>query len=228
MLKFYYNFFIDNFTCPECSYFRILFCFSALTFALSLISVLALYAILKFFLLIMQIFFSCFFFNTIVSIINFFPGLKKFIEFETIKSVLIIDFNFKGIELKDYDIILNFLENESNNDTNNIGNTLIKRNSFNEYNFNNLIDFFYDFINVYIWFFFPFLIVIILLYSIHGLLGLYSAYIDYFQKNMDHVNSYRAFIPILFIFLLIIFIFFSLIFFFYIFKLIYILWFLFI
>src|SRR3990167_7896619 len=94
-------------------------------------------------------------------------------------------------------------------------------------------DFFeqYDFIElfyIYQWFLLPIVLYFILIYVLHGILGLYSAYVDYFQKNPDHFESPRAFVPAIFIFYLLIFIFFSLIYFFCFLYLHYILWFLFI
>ena len=88
-----------------------------------------------------------------------------------------------------------------------------------------IINFFYS---VYAWVFMPLLLCIILVYILHSIGGLYSAYVDYYQKNPDHFNSSRGFIPAFFIFFLFLFTFFSIIFFILIQYLKYFLWFLFI
>lgn len=98
----------------------------------------------------------------------------------------------------------------------------------NQYDLNNLINDYFEFIIVYIWVFFPIILYIGLIYFLHGLLGLYSAYVDYFQKNSDQVKTLRGALPALFIFYFLIFIIFVLLFFFFNLYLIYILWFVYI
>lgn len=90
-----------------------------------------------------------------------------------------------------------------------------------------LVDFIPEFYLIYIWIFFFFLFFFALIYMIHAILGLYSVYVDYFQKNPDHVDSFRGFIPMLFIVYFLIFIFFALFYFGCLVYLSYLLWFLF-
>lgn len=99
---------------------------------------------------------------------------------------------------------------------------------FDQYDYSNLLYFYFDFIDIYFWYFFPIILYIFLIYFLHGMLGLYSAYVDYFQKNPDHVESLRGVLPALFIFYFLIFIIVALFFFFLNLYLIYILWFVFI
>jgi hypothetical protein len=56
------------------------------------------------------------------------------------------------------------------------------------------------------WFFLPICLYLFIIYFLHALLGLYSAYVDYFQKNPDHFQSMRGFLPSVFIFYFLIFI----------------------
>ena len=81
---------------------------------------------------------------------------------------------------------------------------------------------------IYKWFLLPICLYFFIIYILHGLLGIYSAYVDYFQKNPEHFQSFRAILPAIFIFYFLIFIFFVLIFYFIILLFHYILWFLFI
>jgi hypothetical protein len=97
-----------------------------------------------------------------------------------------------------------------------------------QYDYTGLMEFFMEFIFVYKWFMLPFVLFIALLHISHGLFGLYSAYVDYFQKNPDHIDSYRAFIPVFSISLFFVFVFFGLFFFTFSLYLKYIIWFLFI
>jgi len=97
---------------------------------------------------------------------------------------------------------------------------------YESFNFIDIINcFFYSF---YTWLFIPLLLCIGLIYFLHSIGGLYSAYVDYFQKNPDHFNSFRAFIPAFFFFFFLVFSVFSLIVFTEIQYLKYFLWFLFI
>jgi hypothetical protein len=97
---------------------------------------------------------------------------------------------------------------------------------FDQYDFSKLIEQFFEFFFIYKWFLLPICLYLFLLYILHAILGLYSAYVDYFQKNPDHFDSMRAILPAIFIFYLIIFIFFALILFFCLLYLHYIIWFL--
>jgi hypothetical protein len=96
---------------------------------------------------------------------------------------------------------------------------------FDQYDFTILFNYFIEFIYIYKWFLLPLILYIIIIYLLHTLLGLYSVYVDYFQKNPSHIDSYRAAIPAVFIFYLLLFIFTSLIFFFFNLYLIYLIWF---
>ena len=89
----------------------------------------------------------------------------------------------------------------------------------------NFDDFIETFFNYSTYFFLPIIIYIFGIYILHGLGGFYSVYVDYFQKNPSHIDSYRAAIPAVFIFYLLLFIFTSLIFFFFNLYLIYLIWF---
>lgn len=80
----------------------------------------------------------------------------------------------------------------------------------------------------YIWIFMPFLLGSLFAYILHTIAGFYSAYIDYYQKNIDHFNSSRGFIPAFFIFFLFLFSFLSIFFFIITQYLKYLLWILFI
>ena len=86
-----------------------------------------------------------------------------------------------------------------------------------QFDFTYLFEMFPDFFSIYIWLFFILVFYCSIIYIFHGILGLYSVYVDYFQKNPSHIDSYRAAIPAVFIFYLLLFIFTSLIFFFLIF-----------
>jgi hypothetical protein len=99
---------------------------------------------------------------------------------------------------------------------------------FEQYDFSSLFEYLIEFIYIYKWFLLPICLYFILIYILHGVLGLYSAYVDYFQKNPDHFQSIRAILPAIFIFYFLIFVFFSVIYFFLFLYLHYILWFLFI
>jgi hypothetical protein len=74
---------------------------------------------------------------------------------------------------------------------------------FESFNYIDIINNF--FCSFYIWFLIPLFLCIVLIYFLHSIGGLYSAYVDYFQKNPDHFNSYRAFIPAFFFFFFLIF-----------------------
>lgn len=90
-----------------------------------------------------------------------------------------------------------------------------------------LLQQFLEFLVIAKWFLLPICLYFLILYIFHALLGLYSAYVDYFQKNPDHLQSFRGILPAIFIFYFLIFIFFALIFTFLILLFHYILWFLF-
>jgi hypothetical protein len=77
------------------------------------------------------------------------------------------------------------------------------------------------------WILFPIFLYFSFIYMLHAILGLYSVYVDYFQKNPLHMSTLRALLPGMFIFYLIMFIFSSLFFFALILYLHHILWFLF-
>lgn len=99
---------------------------------------------------------------------------------------------------------------------------------FEQYEITELLETFVDFIYIYQWFLLPICIYFSLIYILHGILGLYSVYVDYFQKNPDHVESIRAIVIAAFVFYLLLFIFCSIIYFFCFLYLHYIIWFLFI
>ena len=69
----------------------------------------------------------------------------------------------------------------------------------------NFDDFIETFFNYSTYFFLPIIIYIFGIYILHGLGGFYSVYVDYFQKNPDHFNSPRGFIPSMCFFFLMIF-----------------------
>jgi hypothetical protein len=106
---------------------------------------------------------------------------------------------------------------------------LLSNDTFDEFNFivgyNKIIDLFFSFDY---WFFLPICLYLFIIYFLHALLGLYSAYVDYFQKNPDHLDSMRAFLPAVFIFYFIIFIISVIILYFFLLYLSHIIWFLFI
>lgn len=158
--------------------------------------------------------------------------VKFYSFFVILKNKLDVKFGFeKSINSNDtYDLNENFF-----NDSIDAFKNLVKKNEFSNsdsfidrYDYTGLLEFVMEFFFIYKWFMLPFILFIGFIYTCHGLFGLYSAYVDYFQKNPDHINSYRAFIPAFSIFLFFIFIFFSLIFYLFILYLNYILWFLFI
>lgn len=98
---------------------------------------------------------------------------------------------------------------------------------FDKYDYSNLINFYFDYINIYVWILLPIILYFLLIFFLHGLLGLYSAYVDYFQKNPNHVSTMRGFLPALFIFYFLLFVIISFFLFLYSLYLIYILWFMF-
>ena len=97
-----------------------------------------------------------------------------------------------------------------------------------QYDIRGLVEQFMEYFYVYKWFLLPICLYLMVIYILHSIFGLYSAYVDYYQKNPDHIESIRALLPALFIFYFIIFIFFALIYFCLLLYLHYILWFLFI
>lgn len=160
-------------------------------------------------LLIMQTIFYWFFtsFKTInVTVIEFF-GIKRSVNLNTLNDII-----FETDQIN----FIKKVEKPKSDDF------------FEQYDFSELFQHFIEFFYIYQWFLLPIVLYFILIYVLHGILGLYSAYVDYFQKNPDHFESPRAFVPAIFIFYLLIFIFFSLIYFFCFLYLHYILWFLFI
>ncbi len=161
--------------------------------------------LVKLLLLNMQIFFYW-----ILNINNFIEyfGIKKSVTLNTS-----IDIDFQNNSL---DMFMKKIEKPKSNDF------------LDQYDFSELLEELIEFIYIYKWFLLPIVLYFVFIYTLHGILGLYSAYVDYFQKNPDHFQSIRAIFPAIFIFYFIIFIFFSLIYFFFILYLHYILWFLFI
>lgn len=51
----------------------------------------------------------------------------------------------------------------------------------------------------------PIVLMILFIYFVHSVGGLYSIYVDYFLKNMNHVKSYRGFLPSFFVYLFVLF-----------------------
>jgi succinate dehydrogenase hydrophobic anchor subunit len=148
--------------------------------------------------------------NTIIANFNIieFLGIKKSVNLNTLN-----DINF---EIDQINTFIKKVEKPMSDDF------------FDRYDFSELFQHFLEFFYIYRWFLLPIVLYFLLIYVLHGILGLYSAYVDYFQKNPDHFESPRAFVPAIFIFYLLIFIFFALIYFFCFLYLHYILWFLFI
>lgn len=171
----------------------------------------------KLLLLIMQIIFYCY----------YFPYLKPFLPLFS-KDNLSSYFGIKetpGLNLNEkfYSEIIEssepFLKEIDNPESDSF---------FDKYDFSNVFNSYFDYIDFYFWILLPIILYFFLIYFLHGMFGLYSAYVDYFQKNPNHVDSMRGFLPALFIFYFLIFIIFGLIFFFLNLYLIYILWFVFI
>src|SRR3990167_5530605 len=145
-------------------------------------------------LLTMQTIFYWFFtsFKTInVTVIEFF-GIKRSVNLNTLNDII-----FETDQIN----FIKKVEKPKSDDF------------FEQYDFSELFQHFIEFFYIYQWFLLPIVLYFILIYVLHGILGLYSAYVDYFQKNPDHFESPRAFVPAIFIFYLLIFIFFSLIYF---------------
>lgn len=159
-------------------------------------------------LLIMQTIF--YWFLNILSTINFFEcfGIKKSVNLNTLNDI--------SFETNQINTFMKKVEMPKSDDF------------FEQYDFSDLFEQLLEFFYIYKWFLLPIVLYFILIYVLHCILGLYSAYVDYFQKNPDHFQSPRAFFPAIFFFYLLIFIFFSLIYFFFLLYLHYILWFLFI
>ena len=167
--------------------------------------------LVKLLLLNMQICFSSVYYifhndNKLISyFLEYFCGVKKSTNVNTL-----IDINFESNKINI------FVENPKSSDF------------VDQFDFSILIERIIEFFLVYNWLFLPIILYFLIIYFLHAFLGLYSAYVDYFQKNPDHLTSMRAFLPAVFIFYFIIFIIFvGIIYFFklYLFK---ILWFLFI
>jgi hypothetical protein len=158
----------------------------------------------KLLLLNMQTFF--YWVLNVSNLIEYF-GIKKSVNLNTT-----IDINFENNSI---DMFIKKIEKPKSNDF------------FEQYDFINLFEQLIEFIYVYKWFLLPIFLYFVLIYILHCVLGLYSAYVDYFQKNPDHFQSIRAVFPAIFIFYFLIFVFFALIYFFIILYLHYILWFLF-
>jgi hypothetical protein len=97
-----------------------------------------------------------------------------------------------------------------------------------QFDFTYLFEIFTEFSSIYIWLFFLLIFYCIIIYILHSILGLYSVYVDYFQKNPDHVESFRGFLPMLFIFYFFIFVFFGFFYFCFLVYFYYLLWLLFI
>lgn len=97
-----------------------------------------------------------------------------------------------------------------------------------QYDIRGLVEQFMEYFYVYKWFLLPICLYLMVIYILHSIFGLYSAYVDYYQKNPDHFSSARGFIPALFILFLFLFSFFSIFFFVKIQYLKYFLWVLFI
>ena len=97
-----------------------------------------------------------------------------------------------------------------------------------QFDFTYLFEMFPDFFSIYIWLFFILIFYCSIIYIFHGILGLYSVYVDYFQKNPDHIESFRGFLPMFFIVYFLIFIFFGFFYFCFLAYSYYLLWLLFI
>lgn len=97
-----------------------------------------------------------------------------------------------------------------------------------QFDFTYLFEIFPEFCSIYIWLFFVLVFYCIIVYIFHSILGLYSVYVDYFQKNPDHVESFRGFLPMFFIFYFLIFVFFGFFYFCFLVYSYYLLWLLFI
>jgi hypothetical protein len=121
-------------------------------------------------------------------------------------------------------IIFLFKKIESNE---NINSDEIPNDWISESDLNFLLEIVIEFFYIGKWILLPICLYFSFIYMLHAILGLYSVYVDYFQKNPDHSSAIRAFLPAMFIFYLILFIFSSLIFFSLSLYLHYILWLLF-
>ena len=120
-------------------------------------------------------------------------------------------------------VIIEFIEFIKKKDFEGLWNYII-----NECDFDKILVFYIEFKYYHFWMILPFMLLLGYIFALHAFFGLYSVYVDYFQKNPDHFYSYRGFIPALCIFVYLCFLILSLIFFFSSTYLLYITWFLFI
>lgn len=143
----------------------------------------------------------------------------------------ISNFVFKPFGIKiSVDVTLPVIDLHCNEaDEINVIDILNETDNINPEDFNELVEKIFDYFYSYNWWiFFPICLYLFIIYFLHSIFGLYSAYVDYFQKNPDHFESMRGFLPALFFFLFLFFIVVVINLFFLMLYLHHILWFLFI
>lgn len=144
-------------------------------------------------------------FNIFFFLIEIFDFDRKFLYFyyniivnsDFIFIVISYIYMFFVLNYGIYKYFVNFLDNPNIYD------------KFETFNFNCEYFFFEKIIQLYNSYNFliilPFILVIFFILLIHSLFGIYSVYIDYFQKNINFSNLIQGFIPAFLIFSLILF-----------------------